>query len=163
MKHNLDGKVAVVTGAGRGIGAAIALKLAGLGASVVVCGRTRAHIEATTKTISQSGFKSEAIECDVMDLDSVESVARHVDRNFGRVEVLVNNAGIGSFKSPLHTLPPDAWDKVLNTNLRGVYYCIRSFVPIMIRSGGGHIVNISSLAGKNPFPMAQLMRLPSGD
>jgi NAD(P)-dependent dehydrogenase (short-subunit alcohol dehydrogenase family) len=66
--------------------------------------------------------------------------------------VLVNNAGVGSFSTPLHTLPPDAWDKVLNTNLRGVYYCIRSFAPMMIRSGGGHIVNISSLAGKNPLP-----------
>ena len=152
MNHSLDGKVAVVTGAGRGIGAAIARKLAELGASVVVCGRTREHIESTTKTISQSGFKSEAVACDVMDLHSVESLARHVESNFGRLDVLVNNAGIGSFSSPLHTLPPEAWDKVLNTNLRGVYYCIRSFAPMMIRSGGGHIVNISSLAGKNPLP-----------
>jgi 3-oxoacyl-[acyl-carrier protein] reductase len=152
VKHHLDGKVAVVSGAGRGIGAAIARKLAGLGAAVVVCGRTREHIESTTKTISQSGFKAEAVQCDVMDLGSVESLARHVDSNFGRLDVLINNAGIGSFNSPLHTLPPDAWDKVLNTNLRGVYYCIRSFAPLMIRSSGGHIVNISSLAGKNPLP-----------
>jgi len=152
VKHNLDGKVAVVTGAGRGIGAAIARKLAGLGASVVVCGRTRAHIETTAKSISQCGFKTEAVECDVTELHSVESLARHVDSNFGRLDVLINNAGIGSFSSPLHTFPPDAWDKVLNTNLRGVYYCIRSFAPMMIRSGGGHIVNISSLAGKNPLP-----------
>jgi len=149
---NLDNKVAVVTGGGRGIGAAIASKLAGLGASVVVCGRTRGVIEATAKSISQSGLKASAVECDVTNLRSVESLAQHVESNFGRLDVLINNSGIGSFKNPLHTLPPDEWDKVLNTNLRGVYYCIRSFVPLMIRSGGGHIVNISSLAGKNPLP-----------
>jgi len=149
---NLDNKVAVVTGGGRGIGAAIASKLAGLGASVVVCGRTRGVIEATSKSISPSGLKASAVECDVTNLRSVESLAQHVESNFGRLDVLINNSGIGSFKNPLHTLPPDEWDKVLNTNLRGVYYCIRSFVPLMIRSGGGHIVNISSLAGKNPLP-----------
>ena len=149
---NLDNKVAVVTGGGRGIGAAIACKLAGLGASVVVCGRARGPLEDTAKSISQGGSKALAVECDVADLRSVEALAQRVESNFGRVDVLVNNAGIGSFKNPLHTLPPDEWDKVLNTNLRGVYYCIRSLAPLMIRSGGGHIVNISSLAGKNPLP-----------
>lgn len=152
MKKNLEQKVAVVTGGGRGIGAAIARKLAELGASVLVCGRTPEPIQDTAESISQSGLKAAAVACDVMDLRSVESLAQHVESNFGRVDVLINNSGIGSFKNPLHTLPPDEWDKVLNTNLRGVYYCIRSFAPMMIRSGGGHIVNISSLAGKNPLP-----------
>ena len=152
MHQKLDNKVAIVTGGGRGIGAAIARKLAGLGASVVLCGRTRGPIEDTAKSISQSGSKAVAVECNVADLRSVESLAQQVENNFGRIDVLVNNAGIGSFKNPLHTLSPDEWDKVLNTNLRGVYYCIRSFAPLMIRSGGGHIVNISSLAGKNPLP-----------
>jgi 3-oxoacyl-[acyl-carrier protein] reductase len=152
VKKNLDNKVAVVTGGGRGIGAAIARNLAGLGASVVVCGRTREAIEATSKSISQSGLRALAVACDVSDLRSVESLAREVENNFGRLDVLINNAGIGSFKNPLHTLPPEQWDKVLNINLRGVYYCVRSFVPMMIRAGGGHIVNISSLAGKNPLP-----------
>jgi len=152
MKRNLDGQVAVVTGAGRGIGAAIAQRLGGLGAAVIVCGRTLDPLETTVKAISKSGFKAEAVVCDVMDLRSVETLAHHVESKFGRLDVLVNNAGIGSFSSPLHTLPPEAWDKVLNTNLRGVYYCIRSLAPLMIRSGGGHIVNISSLAGKNPLP-----------
>ncbi|HSS99508.1 MAG TPA: SDR family NAD(P)-dependent oxidoreductase, partial [Terriglobales bacterium] len=137
MKQKLDDKVAVVTGGGRGIGAAIASKLAGLGAAVVICGRTRKAIEDTAKSISQNGLKAEAIECDVTDLRSVESLAQHVESNFGRLDVLINNSGIGSFKNPLHLLPPDEWDKVLNTNLRGVYYCIRSFAPLMIRGGGG--------------------------
>jgi 3-oxoacyl-[acyl-carrier protein] reductase len=119
---------------------------------VVVCGRTRGPLESTTKSITQGGSKAVAIECDVTNLRSVESLAQHVESNFGRLDVLVNNSGIGSFKNPLHTLPTDEWDKVLNTNLRGVFYCIRSFAPLMIHSGGGHIVNISSLAGKNPLP-----------
>ncbi len=152
VKKNLEGKVALVTGAGRGIGAAIAQKLAELGASVVICGRSKGPIQTTAQAIVKSGFQAEAVECDVMDLRSVESLARHIESKFGRLDVLVNNAGVGSFSSPLHDLPPDAWDKVLNTNLRGVYYCIRSFTPMMLRSGGGHIVNISSLAGKNALP-----------
>ncbi len=152
MKHNLDDKIAVVTGGGRGIGAAIARRLAGLGATVVVCGRSRRPLQNTVDEIVKSGFKAQAVECDVMDLGSVESLARQVESNFGRLDVLINNSGIGSFKNPLHTLPPEEWDRVLNTNLRGVYYCISSFAPLMIRGGGGHIVNISSLAGKNPLP-----------
>jgi len=68
------------------------------------------------------------------------------------VDILVNNAGIAGFKDPLHTLPPEEWERILNTNLRGVYYAIRTFVPLMIKSYSGHIINISSLAGKNALP-----------
>src|SRR5437764_9003957 len=79
-------------------------------------------------------------------------MAAKVEQTFGRIDILVNNAGVGGFAAPLHEMTPEAWEKVLNTNLRGVFYCIRSFAPLMIRRGGGHIVNISSLAGKNPLP-----------
>jgi 3-oxoacyl-[acyl-carrier protein] reductase len=148
----INGQVAVVTGAGRGIGAAIARRLAALGATVVLCGRTRAPLDASAAEISKDRGKSVVAECDVSDLQSVEKLAAQLDREFGRIDILVNNAGIGGFGGPLHTLPPESWDAVLNTNLRGVYYCIRSLAPLMIRSGGGHIINISSLAGKNALP-----------
>jgi len=75
-----------------------------------------------------------------------------VAQTFGHVDVLVNNAGVGGFGGPLHEMPPESWDQVLNTNLRGVYYCIRAFAPLMIRARAGHIINISSLAGKNALP-----------
>jgi 3-oxoacyl-[acyl-carrier protein] reductase len=88
----------------------------------------------------------------VTSLQSVESAARQVETSFGRVDVLVNNAGIGGFGGPLHQLPPDGWDQILNTNLRGVFYTTRAFAPLMIRAGSGHIINISSLAGKNALP-----------
>ena len=148
----LAGQVAVMTGAGSGIGAAIARKMGRMGAVAVVCGRTRDTLQSTATAISQAGGQAEVIECDVTDLASVESLAQRVDRRFGRVDILVNNAGIGGSGSPLHQLSPETWDQVLNTNLRGVYYCIRSFAPLMIRANRGHIVNISSLAGKNPLP-----------
>ena len=148
----LRGQVAVVTGAGRGIGAAIAQKLAALGCAVVLCGRSRQPLEQTSQAIREAGGRAETVECDVTDLRSVEAVAAYVESTFQRLDILVNNAGVGGFSGPLHSLAPEAWDRVLNTNLRGVYYCIRSFAPIMVRARAGHIVNISSLAGKNALP-----------
>jgi len=148
----LAGQVAVITGAGSGIGAAIARKMGRMGAVAVVCGRTRDTLQSTATAISQAGAQAEVIECDVTNLASVESLAKRVDSRFGRIDILVNNAGIGGSGGPLHQLSPETWDRVLNTNLRGVYYCIRSFAPLMIRANRGHIVNISSLAGKNPLP-----------
>jgi 3-oxoacyl-[acyl-carrier protein] reductase len=141
-------KVALVTGGGHGIGAAIAERLTELGARVIICGRLRAPLDATVERLRKSGGQCEAMECDVTTLDSVATLTRGVESKTGRLDILVNNAGVGSFSGPLHQMPPEAWEKVLNTNLRGVYYMIRAFAPMMIR-GGGDIVNISSLAGKN--------------
>ena len=151
-KPTLAGQIAVVTGAGRGIGAAISQLLAALGVHVFLCGRTREPLEATFSAILQNGDKSTVLQCDVTDLGSVECAAKHVDQAFGRLDILVNNAGVGGGSGPLHELAPEVWDRLMNTNLRGVYYCIRSFAPIMIRARHGHIVNISSLAGKNALP-----------
>jgi 3-oxoacyl-[acyl-carrier protein] reductase len=151
-KVSLNGQVAVITGAGRGIGAAIAAKLASLGAAVALCGRTHPPLQATADAISKAGGRAQAFECDVTDRRSVEAVAARVDQTLGRIDILVNNAGVAGFGGPLHQLPPESWDQVLNTNLRGVYFCIRAFAPMMIRARSGHIINISSLAGKNALP-----------
>ena len=151
-ENTLAGQVAVVTGAGRGIGAAIATTLASLGADVVLCGRTEKPLATTADAIKAKGGKVHVKPCDVTDLTSVEALARWVDESFRNVEILVNNAGVGTFAGPLHEMTPEAWEKVLNTNLRGVFYCIRTFAPMMVRAGKGHIINISSLAGKNALP-----------
>jgi 3-oxoacyl-[acyl-carrier protein] reductase len=148
----LAGQVAVVTGAGRGIGAAIARKLAKLGATTVLCGRTQETLDSTARSILDVGGKAEVIPCDITVLHQLEYAAARVESTFGRLDIIVNNAGVGGFKDPLHTLLPEDWDKILNTNLRGVYYAIRAFAPLMIRSYSGHIINISSLAGKNALP-----------
>jgi 3-oxoacyl-[acyl-carrier protein] reductase len=150
--HPLRDQTAVVTGAGRGIGAAIARKLAALGAHVFVCGRTQAHLDRTVQSIRAAAGSAEGLCCDVTALGSVQETARVVELQRQRCDILINNAGIGGFGGPLHELAPEEWDRILATNLRGVYYCMRSFAPIMIRAKSGHIVNISSLAGKNALP-----------
>jgi NAD(P)-dependent dehydrogenase (short-subunit alcohol dehydrogenase family) len=148
--QNLTGKIVLVTGGGRGIGAAIAAKLATAGAEVVICGRTQKPLDETTATIQSRGGKVTAMTADVSSLESVNALAKRVQDEFGKLDILVNNAGVGSFSSPLHELDPAEWDRVININLRGVFYCIRAFVPIM--ESGAHVVNISSLAGKNALP-----------
>jgi 3-oxoacyl-[acyl-carrier protein] reductase len=148
VRNALTDQQAIVTGAGRGIGAAIAYQLASMGAAVVLCGRTTAHLETTAQRITNEGGRAETVECDVSDLKSVERLASHLHR----ADILVNNAGVGQFGLPLHELTPDHWEQVLNTNLRGVYYMIRTVAPMMIEARSGHIINISSLAGKNALP-----------
>lgn len=151
-RQPLAGQVAVTTGAGRGIGAAIARKLAALGATSVLLGRTQSSLDETARAIVDAGGKTEVIPCDVTVLHQLEYASARVNSTFGRLDILVNNAGVGGFNDLLHDLPPKEWDRILNTNLRGVYYAIRCFAPIMIRAYSGHIINISSLAGKNALP-----------
>jgi 3-oxoacyl-[acyl-carrier protein] reductase len=151
-KQPLAGQVAVVTGAGRGIGASIACQLAALGATAVLCGRTQSALDATAQAILKAGGKTEVIPCDVTVLHQIEYASARVDSTFGRLDILVNNAGLGGFDALLHELAPEEWDRIINTNLRGVYYMIRAFAPLMIRAYSGHIINISSLSGKNPLP-----------
>ena len=148
----LHGQVAIITGAGRGIGAAIARQLAALGATSVLLGRTQSTLDGTAQEIMKGGGKAEVIPCDVTVLHQLEYAAARVESSFGRLDILVNNAGIGGFTDLLHQLPPEEWDRILNTNLRGVYYAIHAFGPAMIRASSGHIINISSLAGKNALP-----------
>ncbi len=150
----LSNQTAVITGAGRGIGAAIAHRLAGLGASVLLCGRNLAEIDLTAADIRRLGGNATTVLCDVTDLHSVEAMAAHARKTLKSVNILVNNAGVGGTAGPLHEMSTDTWEKILNTNLRGAFYCIRSFAPMMISEGEGHIINISSLAGKNPLPNA---------
>jgi len=152
MQHELSGNVALVTGGGRGIGAAIAARLAGMGATVMIAGRNQKQLESSASAIRASGGQCEAVACDVSDLRSVDAFAAKVLGKYKKVDILVNNAGIGGFGGPLHKLPPEQWDAILNTNLRGVYYCTRAFAPGMMERKTGHIINISSIASKNALP-----------
>ena len=149
---SLSGSVAVVTGGGRGIGHAIVKRLAAMGATVVLTGRDTVRVQQVAADLGRQGHGAEGVGCDVTDLASVESLGEHLRRKFGRVDILMNNAGIGGPPGMLHELAPADWEDIFNTNLRGVYYMMRAIVPLMIAAGAGHIVNISSLAGKNPLP-----------
>jgi NAD(P)-dependent dehydrogenase (short-subunit alcohol dehydrogenase family) len=161
LHRPLDNQVALVTGAGQGIGQAIAFKLAALGAHVILAGRRRTTLDTTAAAIQTSvvnpsneklSSSTTVIECDVTDLRSVKALAEQIERAFRRLDILVNNAGIGGPTGPLHQLAPKDWDQIFNTNLRGVYYCIHALAPLMIAARSGHVINISSLAGKNALP-----------
>ena len=149
---SLSGSVAVVTGGGRGIGHAIVSKLAGMEATVVLTSRDEAFVQQVAGDLTSRGHRAEGVACDVTDLASVEALGEHLRKNYGRVDILVNNAGISGPPGLLHELAPQDWEAIFNTNLRGVYYMMRAVVPLMIAAGAGHIINISSLAGKNPLP-----------
>ncbi|MFB3915434.1 MAG: SDR family oxidoreductase [Terriglobales bacterium] len=151
VTNSIAGQIAVVTGGGRGIGAGIARHFGAMGAVTVICGRSPQSLEETAREIRDAGGTCEAVQCDVTSLESVQALAARVEDTWGRIDILVNNAGIG-FAGALHEMPPDKWDQLFNTNLRGVYYCIRAFAPMMIRARSGHVINISSIASKNPLP-----------
>lgn len=149
---SLSGSIAVVTGGGRGIGYAITTKLAELQAAVVLTGRDEARVQQVASDLESRGYRAEGVGCDVGDLAAVERLGGHLREKYGRVDILVNNAGIGGPPGMLHELAPEDWEAIFNINLRGVYYMCRAVVPLMIAAGAGHVINISSLAGKNPLP-----------
>ncbi len=146
----LHGQTAVVTGASRGIGLAIARRLARLGAHVVLCARDLPALQRACAELAAEATTCEPFACDVTALADVEALATHLKKTLGKVEILVNNAGMGVFGTPLHELAPEQFERIVNTNLRGVYYMMRAFAPMMIAARAGHIINISSLASKNP-------------
>ncbi len=148
----LKDSVALVTGGGHGIGAGIASHLAAMGALTIICGRSQGPLDATAQAITRAGGRCQPIACDVTSLEAVNALAARVQQEHGRLDILVNNAGVSGARVPLHQFPPEDWERVFNTNLRGVYYCIRAFAPMMIAARRGDIINISSLAGKNALP-----------
>ena len=148
----LSGAVTVVTGGGRGIGHAIVTRLAEMDATVIITGRDESRVQHAARDLTARGHRCVGVACDVTDLASVEALGERLRRDYGRADILVNNAGISGPSGLLHELAPGDWDAIFNTNLRGVYYMLRAIVPLMIETGSGHIINISSLAGKNPLP-----------
>ena len=151
MDHNLQGKTAVVTGGSKGIGYAIAEALAAAGADVVISARHEEEVQQAARTLSDQNPGTVAgVVCDVRKIEDVQRmIAFAVDR-FGGLDVLINNAGVGGF-APVDQMAPDKWHQIIETNLNGVYYCCHEAIPHMRERGGGWIINIASLAGKNPF------------
>lgn len=146
----LKGKVALVTGSTKGIGRAIAERLAAAGAKVVVSGRSADDVAAVVASLHDRGFDALGKACDVRRIEDVRALMAHIDAETDGLDILINNAGVGIFA---HTseLTPDKWDQVIETNLNGVFYCSHEALPQLKKRGGGTIVNISSLAGKNAF------------
>jgi 3-oxoacyl-[acyl-carrier protein] reductase len=149
MHPFLDNKRAIVTGGNRGIGRAIAEALLREGAAVTICGRTHSSVERTVEELGGAA-KVFGRAVDVADADAVAALFKFADDNMGGLDILVNNAGIGIF-GPVGELTIQDWQNTLGTNLTGVFYCCREAIPRLRHSGGGAIVNVSSLAGRNPF------------
>jgi NAD(P)-dependent dehydrogenase (short-subunit alcohol dehydrogenase family) len=153
----LHGKVAIVTGATRGIGFAIAARLLEQGADVVATGRTDEHVARAREQLAAAGGAKKnrggrlhVASVDVRDYTSVEQVVNETVQQFGGLDILVNNAGVGNF-GEVAAQPVAEWHETIETNLTGVFNCCHAAIPHLRRRGGGWIVNISSLASKNPF------------
>jgi 3-oxoacyl-[acyl-carrier protein] reductase len=147
-----EGKAAIVTGSTKGIGRAVAEALVREGMNVCVSARRDEEVERAVAELNgiDRGRVAGAV-CDVRDYDEARALVEHAAAEFGGVDVLVNNAGIGHF-GRVEEMSPETFRAVLETNLFGVFYCCREAIPVMRRRGGGYIINISSLAGANPHP-----------
>lgn len=139
-----------VTGAGRGIGAAIAHAFGSIGAHVILSGRNLAQLEHTTGSITRLGYSASFLKCDVSSESSVKRAYKTIVRNYHNVDVLVNNAGITYFRSFKNTKVRD-FDDVLATNLRGAFLCTKSVLPAMMKRNSGTIININSVAATTIF------------
>jgi NAD(P)-dependent dehydrogenase (short-subunit alcohol dehydrogenase family) len=143
----LKKRVAIVTGAGRGIGRSIGLRLAREGASIVVADIVRENAASVAAEIEAAGGKALAMPVDVTDAASVEQLIAETVRRYGQLDILVNNAGIGLTKLFLNTTLQE-WERVLRTDLTGVFLCAQAAARVMVRQGGGRIINIASLSGQ---------------
>ncbi|HVC18816.1 MAG TPA: SDR family oxidoreductase [Vicinamibacterales bacterium] len=155
MSTELHGKVAVVTGGSKGIGFAIAAALAAQGAGVVISGRDSGALEQGRERLAGMAGPDRiaAVQADVRRPDAVDHLMAAAVATFGGLDILVNNAGVGRF-SDVADQSIDDWQAVIETNLSGVFFCCRTAIPHLRRRGGGWIINISSLAGRNSFKMA---------
>lgn len=144
---NLAGQVAIVTGASSGIGHATAIALAKRGARVVLAARRLDRVDALASEIKQSDGTALAVGCDVANRQQVQAMVDATIGAFGRIDILINNAAIMP-NAPMHKCRIDDWDAMIDINLRGLLYCTGIVLPIMLKQKTGHIVNISSVAGR---------------
>jgi glucose 1-dehydrogenase len=144
----LAGQVAIITGGGRGIGRAIALRFAREGASVLLAARTQSQTEAVAAELKAAGHKAAAIAADVSQESDCQAIVSAARKQFGHVDVLVNNAGVLGPVKPVEEISPKEWDEVIAINLRGPYLLSRLVLPEMYQRGSGAIINVSSVAAK---------------
>ena len=147
----LSGRVAVVTGGSKGIGYSIAEALVRSGANVLICARHEAEVHEAAERLSSLGpGRAVGIRCDMRSEEEVRAMVDRCATEFGSVDILINNAGVGRF-APVDEMTSDHWHQVIETNLNGVFYACHAAIPHMKSRGDGWIINIGSLAGKNPF------------
>lgn len=146
--ESLKGKNAIITGAGKGIGKAMAIALAQEGVNIGLMARTASDLAALAEELKQYGVKTATATVDVSDIENVNAAVSQVKSELGVIDILINNAGIASF-GPFLELEPSRWEEIVKVNLFGAYYTTRAVLPEMIERKTGDIINISSTAGKN--------------
>lgn len=146
--EQIKGKIALVTGAGKGIGKAVALALAAEGVHLALIARTESDLKAVAEEVAKAGVKVEYATADVADINSVNSAVATLTSALGPIDILINNAGVGKFAKFME-LAPEEWEYVVKVNLFGAYYMVRAVLPAMLERQTGDIVNISSTAGRN--------------
>jgi NAD(P)-dependent dehydrogenase (short-subunit alcohol dehydrogenase family) len=154
MTVDLTGKVVIITGAGGAIGTAMALDFARNGAKVVASGRTLSTLEETAQRIKKAGGEVTVIQADVSSKASAANLIEQTIKTYGKLDVLVNNAGINGgpeFRKKMHEYSDELWDRIINTDLNGVYYCSKPAIAWMVEHGGGSIINVSSIVGVIPL------------
>lgn len=147
MTGRLNGKTAVVTGSGKGIGRAIAERFADEGAAVVCCDLDGSTAEDVAKSISSKGGAAVAVAADVSDLSSVQKLVETTLSRFGRADIVCNNAGVLDGFTPLGDVSDELWNRIIGVNLTGCFFVSRAFLPSMLEAGGGTFVNLASMAG----------------
>lgn len=145
-RFDLSERVAIVTGGSKGLGSGMAYALAEQGADIVIVSRNQAEGELVAAKIRGMGRKSMALSVDVQDISSINQMVETVTKKFGRIDILINNAGVGITKFALE-VTEEEWDKVVDTNLKGVFFCAQAVARVMKEQKYGKIINISSLAG----------------
>ncbi|PTX20162.1 3-oxoacyl-[acyl-carrier protein] reductase [Pontibacter mucosus] len=150
--ESLKGKNALVTGAGKGIGRAIAIALAAEGVNVALMARTTAQLEQVAGEVKAKGVKAAVVTADVTDINAVNKAVDEARAQLGAIDILINNAGVGAFGKFLE-LEPEKWESIIKVNLLGPYYVTRAVLPEMIERQTGDIVNISSTAGQKGAPV----------
>jgi NAD(P)-dependent dehydrogenase (short-subunit alcohol dehydrogenase family) len=143
---SLKGKVAIVTGGGRGLGEQIAVGFAEAGANVVVCSRRVEACEEVSQKLKEIGVESLALKCDITNPEDVKNVVDQTVEKFGRIDILVNNSG-ASWGAPAEEMPLEAWQKVMNVNVTGTFLMSQTAGKVMLEQGSGKIINIASVAG----------------
>jgi len=147
---NIQDKVAIVTGASKGIGKVTALELAKLGANLVLAARTGPLLHELAETVSENGVEALALPTDMTREEEIKNLVDKALDRFGRIDILVNNAGLGYFH-PVADFPTNDWDEMFSLNLRGLFILTRECIPALRKAGESVVVNVASLAGKNAF------------
>lgn len=155
MNDNIEGKVVVITGASSGLGEAAARLLAEKGAKLVLGARRKERIDALVAEIAASGGSAEAVATDVTIRADVEALVGTAVERFGRVDVMINNAGV-MLVSPVERLKVEDWDRMIDVNIKGVLYGIAAVLPVMQRQKSGHLINVSSVAGHKVRPTSAI-------